>query len=395
MINYPKLWSDDVEKRVRLEAKNLDEQKIPDKIQFCTKCVVSSARPRITFDKDGVCSACRYQETKTNGGINWQHREDELTALLHEHRRGDFNFGYDIIVPASGGKDSAMVAHRLKHEREMHPLCVKWAPFAYTDIGFRNFNNLVQAGFDFQVGWPGGLIHRKLARLSMEFIGDPFLPFIFGQLAYPIHIANHHGIKLIMLGENAEAEYGGDSAANEKPCWSFGDWDRIYLKSATVDTIINLGLDLGCFTVKEAYNATDFYRVPETDAEVHWWGYYNKWHPQENYYYATQHTGFEANPEGRSTGTYSKYASLDDALDDPHYYFGFLKFGLGRATSDAAHEIREGEITREEGVALVKKYDGEFPSKCLPQFLPYVGCDEDHFNDVCDRFTTDTLKVWE
>ena len=37
----------------------------------------------------------------------------------------------------------------------------------------------------------------------------------------------------------------------------------------------------------------------------------------------------------------------------------YIKFGIGRATSDAAHEIRDGHITREEGVQLVEKFDHE------------------------------------
>ncbi len=391
-MKLPPLWDDYVEQRLRYEAWNIDPQEVPRNVEFCTRCVVSSARPRITFDEEGVCSACRYQETKNNGTINWEARGEELQHLLARHRN---NSGHDIIVPTSGGKDSAMVAHRMKHEHRMNPLAVKWAPHIYTDIGFKNFNSFIQSGFDCQVGWPGGIIHRKLARIAMEFVGDPFLPFIYGQLAYPIHVANQTGIKLIMLGENGEAEYGGDTSANNKPSWSFEDWERIYLKSATVDRLLDIGLGLGCFTKDETHMASDWYRIPKTDAEVHWFSYYRKWHPQENYYYATEHTGFEANPDGRSTGTYSKYASIDDALDDPHYYFAYLKFGIGRATSDAAHEIRDGEIERDEAVALVKRYDGEYPAKCLPQFLPYVGCDEEHFNVVCERFTRKFPKVFE
>ena len=80
----------------------------------------------------------------------------------------------------------------------------------------------------------------------------------------------------------------------------------------------------------------------------------------ENYYYAVKHTGFEANPEGRMEGTYSKYAQLDDLLDSFLYYMMFGKYGIRRATSDAAHEIRDQRISREEGVALVNRFDGEF-----------------------------------
>ena len=93
-----------------------------------------------------------------------------------------------------------------------------------------------------------------------------------------------------------------------------------------------------------------FYRPPPVEdlskagIQMHWYSYYHKWIPQENYYYSLENTGFTANP-GRSEGTYSKYASLDDRLDGFHYYLAFIKFGIGRATSDAAHEIRDGHIT--------------------------------------------------
>jgi len=38
-----------------------------------------------------------------------------------------------------------------------------------------------------------------------------------------------------------------------------------------------------------------------------------------------------------------------------------IKFGIGRATYDTAQEIRNGDITREEGIALVRRFVGEFP----------------------------------
>jgi len=47
---------------------------------------------------------------------------------------------------------------------------------------------------------------------------------------------------------------------------------------------------------------------------VHYLGYYIKWTPQECYYYAAEHTAFEANTE-RTEGTYSKYNSIDDKTD--------------------------------------------------------------------------------
>ena len=72
---------------------------------------------------------------------------------------------------------------------------------------------------------------------------------------------------------------------------------------------------------------------------VQYLGYYLKWKPQECYYYAVENGGFECSPE-RTPGTWSKYNSIDDKVDDLHYFTTFIKFGIGRATYDAAQEIR-------------------------------------------------------
>ena len=113
--------------------------------------------------------------------------------------------------------------------------------------------------------------------------------------------------------------------------------------------------------------AEDLERV---GVEVHYLGYYLKWHPQSCYYYAAD-LGFEAAPE-RSPGTYSKYNSIDDKIDDFHYWTTYQKFGIGRATYDAAQEIRSGDITREEGVALVRKFDGEYPERFEREINEYL-----------------------
>ena len=92
-------------------------------------------------------------------------------------------------------------------------------------------------------------------------------------------------------------------------------------------------------------------------------------------------------------GTYSKYAQLDDATDSLLYYLMYIKYGIGRATSDAAHEVRDGHITREEAVLLVKKFDGEFPEKSIKTFLEYIDLSMDEFVEVVDRFRQD--HIWE
>ena len=371
----------------------------PKEVFFCKSCVLSNQRPRLTFNKDGICTACQFANEKKHV-IDWADREKQLKKLCDNHRKT--NGKYDVIVPASGGKDSASVAHKLKHMYGMHPLTVTWSPFMYTEIGWQNFQNFIKSGFPNIFGSPNGHLHRKLARIGLEAAGDPFLPFIYGQMSFAFHIAMKFDIKLIFFGENGEAEYGGSTKNNYRPFMPIEDWADLYFKGATVDDLIDWGLENNILKPDD-FDESDlmFYRPPQDDEltgkgiQMHWFSYYQKWVPQENYYYSAEHTGFQANPEGRSEGTYSKYASLDDRLDGLHYWLGFIKFGIGRATSDAAHEIRDDHITREEAVALVHRYDGEFPEKHFKESLEYLDISEEKFFDIVEKYRVASPDIWE
>src|SRR5262249_11479523 len=153
---------------------------------------------------------------------DWQKRTEQLKDLCDRYRQGDGH--YDVVVPCSGGKDSSSVAHKLKHWYGMHPLTVTWAPFIYTDIGLANYQNFVGSGFTNLLAWPNGKLHRKLARVAFEAVGDAWQPFAFGQMAYAFHIALQFVIKLVFFGENGEAEYGGSPKNNYRPFMPLEDW---------------------------------------------------------------------------------------------------------------------------------------------------------------------------
>ena len=113
---------------------------------------------------------------------------------------------------------------------------------------------------------------------------------------------------------------------------------------------------------------------------------YINYNPQSNYYFAKEKSNFQVNPDGRSEGTYTKYSSLDDKLDGLHYYTWFIKTGRGRATEDATIEVRNKIITRDEAVALVKKFDGEFPKKYFNDCLKYMDITENEFFETIEKF---------
>jgi N-acetyl sugar amidotransferase len=360
--------------------------KLPLQVSFCARCTVSNQRPRITFDASGVCSACRFADFKRSK-IDWQQREQQLIELCDRYRKS--NGEYDVIVPCSGGKDGGFVAHQLKYRYGMHPLAVTWAPLKPTDIGRRNLDAFIASGFDHVLGTPNGKVTRKLTQLAFRHLGDPFQPFIYGQTNFPLHMAVKYNVSLIMYGENGEVEYGGDDKNALRPDREIEDHDKHYFSGLGPEFWTEHGLSL---LDLKPFMAPRYEDIVRNRTTIHFLGYYKFWDPQENFYYCTEHTGFTPNTE-RSEGTYSKYASLDDRIDGFHYYLGYVKFGIGRTTSDAAHEIRDGKITREEGMALVKRYDGEFPKKYFQEFLDYCSISKAEFDAVVDSWRSPHL--WE
>lgn len=380
---------------------------LPQGVEFCKSCVISNQRPNSTIEqkhtretkkaviafKDGVCDACGTKSMKEH--VDWDQREKELIELLDKHRSKDGS--YDCLVPGSGGKDSFMQAHLLKYKYGMNPLTVTWAPHIYTDWGWKNFQHWIHAGFDNLLMTPNGRVHRLLTRLATERLLHPFQPFIIGQRHLAAKMAALHDIKLIFYGESG-TEYGNPSAQNESSKRDFKEYEYFTMSD---DSDVFLGgtsfkelkEDFGLKQHDlEPYMPIDPQLCEDKKVEVHWLGHYVKWHPQSAYYYAVEHGGFEAAPE-RTLGTYSKYNSIDDKVDDFHYYTTFIKFGIGRATYDASQEVRSGDIDRDEGVALIKKFDGEYPDRFEKEVFAYMSIKEKEFGkDIAAKFKTPIMN---
>ena len=228
---------------------------------------------------------------------------------------------------------------------------------------------------------------KLLTRLGIENIFHPFQTFMLGQKNMAPKLAIKFGIPLIFYGEN-EAEYGNPLADNakslrDKSYYMFKNLDELYLGGVSIKELqekhkVDLA-DLMSFLPSDADS------LEKAAVEVHYLGYYLRWTPEEVYYYAVENTGFQARPF-RTQGTYSKYNSIDDKIDDLHYYTTFIKFGIGRATYDASQEIRNKHITREEGEALVKKFDGEFPDRYFNEIMNYLEMKPERFMELCDQF---------
>lgn len=389
---------------------------MPRYVKFCKMCNMSNQQPMssneythskdstkttLSFDDEGVCHACRFNMLKETGEIDWDERERELLELCKQFRRDDGS--YDCIVGGSGGKDSAMQSHLLKYKYGMHPLTVTWSPHLYTDIGWKNFQNWLHVGgFDNFLYTPNGKIHRLLTRNATINLLHPFQPFILGQKTFVAKMAAQLNIPLIFYGE-MPGEYGekishktSSYAAGAEGTESEG-FSLDYIGGRDVRDIFLGGKPIGEY-LDEGVEMADLKSYLPMDPEVlkrkgidfKYLGYYKRWVPQEAYYYAVENTGFEANPV-RTEGTYSKYNSLDDKVDGFFYFTRWIKFGVGRAMMDSAQEIRNHHINKDEAIALMRRYEGEYPARYEKEFLEYISMSREEFLSLCDRFRSPHL----
>ena len=110
-------------------------------MKYCTKCTMPDTRPGITFDEQGVCSACRHYEQRKN--VDWDKRWKEFEAMCDKYRGMNGPGGYDCAVAVSGGKDSHFQVYILKEVMKMNPILFSVEDnFPMTEAGKHNLKNI-------------------------------------------------------------------------------------------------------------------------------------------------------------------------------------------------------------------------------------------------------------
>lgn len=340
-------------------------------------------RPGITFDFDGVCNACRYQESKA--GIDWKSREFEFKEICDTYRSKDGV--YDCVVPWSGGKDSSAIAYKLKFHYGMNPLLACVSPMLPTKVGEQNREELLNLGFDYLLSRPNQKVHRYLARKFFVEKGNPKAAWDAQVNTFPPQVAVTHDIKLIFYAEHGCSEYGGEILSDHSA--KYRDAEEVYK--------IQLGDDPRNWT-DDVVTDSDLnpYLYP-IDAMVgqgvkaYYFGWFFPWHMKENHLFAKTHWRFHE--IDRAEGTWNGWDSIDDWFDPIYYHLQALKFGFGKALRDAARMIQGGYMTRKQGIEYVKQYDHEFHGEGLHPVLAYLDMEHEAFVQTLESHRN--FEIWE
>jgi len=352
-------------------------------VSWCTNCLNMSTRPRITFDARGWCNACQWVEEKQT--LDWGARQRELDALLARHKRTDGRF--DCATTVSGGKDGSYVSYNVQHQYGMNPLAITVTPALALELGNRNLRNFIESGYNHLQINADPTVMRILNREGFLLTGFPYFGWLMAMQAAPIRTAINLGIGLIFYGEDGEVEYGGSTALKNRAIYDIDFMRRIYLEGGQDKVLKASGIP-----IEKLY----FFMFPTEEElagrtlEIAHWSYFESWDPYRNYLVAKEHCGLEE-AEASNSGTFTNFAQNDQALYALHTYVMYLKFGFGRGTQDVGIEIRRGAMSREQGVNLVRLYDGHYPEEYLELYLDYYGMDRAEFDAALDRWANTDL----
>ncbi|MBN2452637.1 MAG: N-acetyl sugar amidotransferase [Candidatus Omnitrophica bacterium] len=348
-------------------------------MKYCTRCLMPETRPRITFNKDGVCNACCWAEEK-KAGVDWKTRWKYLEELCDKYRNRS-NSKFDCILPVSGGKDSSYVAYMMKEKMGMRTLGVTVRPPLEFEIGKKNLENFIKCGYDHIHVTPNPEVGRVIDREYFIKRGQGYFQWLIALQTVIFKIAVLLDIPFVMFGEEGETEYGGTSKLKQEKgaCYDQEYSMDIYLSGFNPQEMI------GKFSEKELY----WWLFPSREelnklkpAVAHW-SYFENWDPYEHYLLAKEKYGLQEETE-RCIGTYGNFAQTDTSLYVLQTYLMYLKYGFGRCSQDVGIDIRRGSITRKQAVELVKRYDGEYPEPYIEEYLKYFRMTKEEFDATLD-----------
>ena len=345
-------------------------------MKYCTRCILPQTHESVKFDEEGVCNVCRQAEVK-HEEIDWDARRKILEDICNRYRgKGQ----YDCIVPFSGGKDSTFQLWYVVRELGLKPLVVRFNHWGYRPLvqenNTRTFKKLGVDVLEFTANWQ---VVKKLMLASLKETGDFCWHCHAGVFAHTMQIAVKFNIPLVIWGE-ASSEYRAYHDPNE-----LEELDR-----KKFDEIIDLGIDAD--RMYELLNGevdkrdlmpfafpTDA-EMKELGAKAIYLGNYIKWHTKRQVAIIKKELGWQGQEVEGIPPQYD-YEKIECRWQGIRDYCKYIKRGHGRTNHLACIDIRNGEMDRETGWELARKYDGKRPAS-LDQFLAVVGLNEKEFEEI-------------
>ena len=336
-------------------------------------------RPGITFNSEGVCSACLAHEAKKK--VDWDGRFKELQALCDKYRgmNGD---DYDCMIAVGGGKDSHYQVHLMKNVMKMKPILVSVEDnFPMTEAGAHNIKNISEEfGCNIISLKPDIKAQKTITRYTFEKYGKP--TWFVDRLiyAFPMKMALKFNTPLLVYGENVGLEYGG---ADAKETYSArGLMNNGVASDIDFDELCALpGIDRKVINMMKAPTEEELNTL-----DPMYVSYFVPWNSVANYHFAKEHGFHDLTHEWDRTQNAENFDQVDTRAYIVHPWMKYPKFGHGVATDYASRFVRYGMMSREEAIELVKERDGNLDPKCVEDFCQFCGYSDTEFWNVVNSF---------
>lgn len=362
-------------------------------MKYCTKCVMPDTRPGITFNEEGVCSACLSYENRKN--INYSERLKEFEALCDKYRGMNGPNGYDCMVAVSGGKDSHFQVYMMKEVLHMNPLLVSVEDnFPMTKAGMHNIKNISEAfGCDIISMKPNLRAQKIIMKKTFERYGKPTYFIDRYIYTYPLHMAMKFNTPLLVYGENVSYEYGGSGAIE-----TYSARDQISNgvgAGISTEDLLGDGISLKDLNFFEPPTAQEI-----DSLDPIYMSYFVEWNSFKNYELAKKYGFHDLTHEWNRTHHVEQMDQVDSRAYLVHPWLKYPKFGHATATDYASRMIRYGMLTREEAIELVRRRDHALDPLCVRDFCQFVGYSEPEFWKIIDKqyntelFEKDDLEQW-
>lgn len=350
-------------------------------MKFCKRCLYPENHAlNIVFDSKGICSGCRVHEEKYQ--INWDEKEKELETLLSQYRKRS-GTSYDCVIPVVGSGDDFFIVDLVKNKFGLNPLLVTYNTHFSTKVGVRNLARLItELDCDHMVSTVGPDTVREITRITLKKFGDMYWHVLAGSQTFPVQVATKLHIPLIIWGVNGWLDQVGMFSHHDRAEMTKKVRKEHALHGYDAESLIGES-DLVTKKDLQAFTYPSDQQLEKSRVRGLYIGNYVFWDSQKQIEGMIDKYGYETNEQERTFNRYeSIYCSNNAGVHD---YIKYLKFGYSKVSDHVARDIRLKRISRQEGLELIKKYQGVIP-KSLNTFLNWLDITEDEFMAYINPF---------
>jgi N-acetyl sugar amidotransferase len=345
----------------------------------CARCLLLETHDTVVFDAEGVCNVCRNIEHKRER-VDWTAREAEFRAILDEYRG---TRAYDCIVPFSGGKDSTYTLWALVKRYGIKPLVVCFDHGFMRPTVLANTERAIRRlGVDFLKFRANWNVVKRVMLESLRRKGDFCWHCHTGIFAFPMQMALRFQVPLVVWGQ-PNTEYNAYFRLDEPELVDEKRFNRYINLGITAEDMAGMlgdGVSLR--------DLEPFRYPPREDLRALGYrsicmGTYIPWDVKEQTRIIEQELGWRGDEVEGVPGAYS-YEKIECFMQGVRDYLRFIKRGMGRTNHLACIDIRDGRLSREEGLRLVGEHDGKRPAS-LDVFLEVTGITEAEFIEIASQ----------